>query len=54
MPVHRGADSEGPYYQWGDSGTKYHYKPGDRASRDAAKRRATKQGQAAHAHGYRG
>jgi hypothetical protein len=54
MPVHRGKDSQGPYYQWGGSGKKYRYTPGDTRSRDAAKRMAIKQGQAAHARGYRG
>ena len=54
MPVHRGQDREGPYYQWGGSGKKYHYRPGDKPSRETAKRKATKQGQAAHAGGYRG
>jgi hypothetical protein len=54
MPVHRGRDREGPYYQWGDSGRRYHYTAGDRRSRARAKDQATRQGQAAHARGYRG
>jgi hypothetical protein len=54
MPVHRGKDSEGPYYQWGGSGKKYHYQAGDKASRDAAKEKAEKQGRAARARGYQG
>lgn len=54
MPVSRGKDSKGPYYQWGDSGKKYYYESGDKSSRDRAKERARKQGQAAHARGYRG
>jgi hypothetical protein len=54
MPVRRRQDSKGPYYQWGDSGRKYRYKPGDKASRDRARQGATRQGQAAHARGYRG
>jgi hypothetical protein len=54
MPVHRGKDSDGPYYQWGGSGKKYHYKANDKKSRDAAKDKAAKQGQAAHAGGYKG
>ena len=52
MPVHRGKDSKGSYYQWGDSGKKYRYETGDDKSRKAAKAKATKQGQAAHASGY--
>ncbi len=54
MPVHRSKDSSGPYYQWGDSGKKYRYSPGDKVSREAAKKKASKQGQAAHAAGYQG
>jgi hypothetical protein len=54
MPVHRGKDSEGPYYQWGDSGKKYHYESGSKPSRESAKKKAEKQGQAAHASGYEG
>jgi hypothetical protein len=54
MPVQRKKDSEGPYYQWGNSGKKYHYEAGNKASRERAKNKATKQGQAARASGYRG
>lgn len=54
MPVKRGEDEDGPFYRWGDRGKKYHYTAGDRSSREAAKRKATKQGQAARAHGYDG
>jgi short-subunit dehydrogenase len=54
MPVRRRHDNKGPYYQWGDHGRKYRYSPGDKDSRERAKRGATRQGQAAHAHGYRG
>jgi hypothetical protein len=54
MPIHRSKDSEGPYYQWGDRGEKYHYEAGDKESRERAKEKAKKQGQAAHAAGYEG
>jgi hypothetical protein len=54
MPVRRRKDAKGAYYQWGDSGKKYRYTPGDKDSRARAKRGATRQGQAAHAHGYCG
>lgn len=54
MPVHRGSDVDGPFYQWGNHGKKYHYKPGSVRSRAAAHKKATAQGQAAHAHGYKG
>jgi len=53
-PVHRGKDGKGPYYQWGDSGKKYHYQAGEKKSRETAKQKATKQGQAARASGYKG
>ena len=54
MPVHRGKDKKGPYYQWGESGKKYYYESGDPDSRKKAKQKAEKQGQAAHASGYKG
>ncbi|HZR15345.1 MAG TPA: hypothetical protein VFC33_19065 [Acidimicrobiia bacterium] len=54
MPVHRGKDRVGPFYQWGDHGKRYRYESGDRASRQRAKDQAARQGQAAHAHGYGG
>ncbi|MDD4987130.1 MAG: hypothetical protein PHQ43_15440 [Dehalococcoidales bacterium] len=46
MPVRKGRDSRGVYYQWGKSGKKYRGK--------GAKSRASKQGRAAYASGYRG
>lgn len=42
MPVIKGKN----YYKYGKSGTKYFYIPGDKSSRDKAKRKAMKQGQA--------
>ena len=54
MPVHRGKDSDGPYYQWGDSGKKYRYKSGNKSSRESAKSKAKKQGRVARASGYEG
>jgi hypothetical protein len=54
MPVQRGKDSDGAYYQWGDSGKKYHYEAGNDSSRERAKDKAEKQGRAARANGYRG
>lgn len=52
MPTHKGHDSNGSYYQWGDSGKKYYYKNSDGASR--AKSKADAQGRAAYANGYKG
>lgn len=54
MPVHRSKDGDGPYYQWGGSGKKYHYEPGNRKSREDAKKKAERQGRAARASGYQG
>lgn len=46
MPVMRGKDKEGRYYQWGEHGTKYHYTSGDPLERELAKARAIRQGRA--------
>ena len=54
MPVHRAKDGEGPYYQWGKSGKKYHYEAGNKTARERAKEKAEKQGRAARASGYDG
>jgi hypothetical protein len=54
VPVQRGKDSEGPYYRWGKSGKKYHYAAGEKSSRETARKKAEKQGQAARASGYEG
>ena len=54
MPVRRGKDGDGPYYQWGESGKKYHYESGNKSSREKAKASAERQGRAARASGYRG
>lgn len=53
MPVKNGRDSLGPYYQWGTQ-KKYYYKPNDDKSRNRAKEKATKQGIAIHASGWKG
>lgn len=42
------------YYQWGGSGKKYHYTPGDTRSRNRAYRKARTQQKAAYANGYDG
>lgn len=53
MPIHRGKDSKGPYYQWG-SQKKYYYIPGDTKSRERAYGKAVKQAQAIYSTGYKG
>lgn len=52
MPVKRGKDSKGPYYQWGDQ-KKYYYKAGSEKSRERAKKRAREQGRAVRASGWK-
>ena len=49
MPVHRGIDSQGPYYQYGNHGKKYYYIPGNTYSREEAMKKAKIQGMAIHA-----
>ena len=52
MPIHRGQNSKGPYYQWG-SQKKYYYKSGDKKSRLNAMEKAKKQMVAIYASGYK-
>ena len=47
-------DAKGCFCRWGSSGAKYYYKCGDKAARARARAKADKQGQAAHAGGYKG
>lgn len=54
MPIHRGKDSKGPYYQWGKIGKKYYYKSGDSKSRERAHKKSTLQMKAIYASGYTG
>jgi len=42
MPIRRGEDKEGAYYQWGKRGPKVHYTPGDEKSRKKAKEKIHK------------
>ena len=49
MPVHRGQDKTGPFYQDGKKGKKYHYIPNSKTSRTIAKDKAKKQAEAIHA-----
>jgi hypothetical protein len=54
MPVHNGKDSLGSFYQWGNHGHKYYYISGNSRSRLSARGKATRQGRAAYANGYKG
>jgi hypothetical protein len=53
MPIHRGSDSKGSFYQWGNSGKKYYYKSGNKKSREIAKSKAKKQAIAIYASGWK-
>lgn len=53
MPIHRGKDSIGSFYQWGNSGKKYYYTTGNTTSRNNAYNKAAKQAQAIYSSGYR-
>jgi hypothetical protein len=44
MPVHRTTKNGKPAFQYGATGAKYTYTPGNSASREAAKKKAIKQG----------
>lgn len=52
MPIHRGIDKNGTYYQWGTQ-KKYYYEPGNKKSRNIAYRKALKQAQAIYSSGYK-
>ena len=52
MPIRRGTDVIGSYYQWG-SQKKYYYKTNNKRSRDSAKDKAKKQARAIYASGYK-
>ena len=46
MPVRRGVDHHGTFFQWGYHGKKYYYSPFQKKSREKAEKDATKQGRA--------
>ena len=52
MPIHRGKDDNGCFYQWGDHGKKYYYVSGNKKSRDQAYEKAKKQAVAIYASGW--
>jgi len=58
MPINQGYEyrdgKKWGYYQWGSSGKRYYYTPGNDASRRAAKSKARQQQKAARASGYDG
>ena len=54
MPIHRGKDIGGYYFQWGEHGKKYYYRTTDRYDRLSAYKKAVKQMRAIYKSGYRG
>jgi len=52
MPVHRGIDSKGPYYQWGLKGKRYYYIANNFLSRIKAFNKAARQGRAIKVNNY--
>lgn len=53
MPVTTGKDSKGCFARWG-TGKKYYYTCGNQRSREQAKEKAGKQGQAVRVSGFKG
>ena len=54
MPIKQCSSNGKPGFKWGNSGKCYTYTPGNKQSMEAARKKAQKQGAAAHASGYRG
>jgi hypothetical protein len=52
MPIHRGNDEIGSYYQYGNK-HKYYYEIGNELSRRIALMKVKRQAQAIHANGYK-
>lgn len=52
MPIHRGHDAIGYYYQWGNIGKRYYYIPGNVKSENTARNKSNKQARAIYASGY--
>lgn len=52
MPIKRGHDNKGSFYQWGNHGKRYYYKAGNVNSRLIAKSKAMKQMKAIFSNGY--
>jgi len=54
MPVHHVTRGDRHYYKWGDHGHEYEFDPRNPRSQKEAYDKATAQGRAAYAHGYKG
>lgn len=53
MPIHRGEDKEGAFYQWGRTGKKFHFDPSSPQSKSKALNSAQRQQSAIYASGYK-
>jgi len=53
MPVHRGYDTIGYYYQWGNRGKRYYYNPKSLRSENTARNKSYEQARAIYASGYK-
>ena len=53
MPIHRGRDRNGSYYQYGNHGKRYYYKSNNQEARKNAKQKAIRQAIAIYSSGYR-
>lgn len=53
MPIHKGKDINGYYYQWGNHGKRYYYNINSELSRKRAHKKAIIQKIAAIYHGYK-
>ena len=51
MPLKRTTKNGRPAFKYGDSGKAYSYKPGDKTTRELAKKKALRQGRAMKAGG---
>jgi hypothetical protein len=54
MPIHKGRDAMGMFYQWGAHGKKYYYTASSKTSELRAKAQAKAQARAIYASGYSG
>jgi len=54
MPIHRGKDNKGNYFQWGEHGAKYYYNYMNDSSVINAYAKAKRQMRAIYSNGYRG
>ena len=54
MPIHRGQDKTGSFYQWGQTGKKYYFDPDNTGSKTRALNKAKAQQTAIYSSGWKG